>query len=182
MHLVPLFMKGIILPKTHIKRVNQAPLVFLAGPIKGAPIWQDEAIKILLSYPSHLMVASPRRSVSPEFQQYVVQGDNSYFPRQRAWERHYLDIASKQGAILFWLPGEIEHSCEKAYGAMTRVELGQWTTKLNLDRTLPICIGSDGKFSELDTIKYDLSLDAPEIELKNTLEETCFEATRLAFK
>lgn len=42
------------------------------------------------------------------------------------------------------------------------------------------CVGSDGKFSELHTIEYDLKLDAPDKKIFKTLEETCIEALRLA--
>ncbi len=107
-------------------------------------------------------------------------GDDAYFPRQRAWERHYLDLASKQGAILFWLPGEEHHDCNKVYGAITRMELGQWMTSYKHDNSIRLCIGSDSKFPELHTVQYDLSLDAPDKDIKKTLEETCFEAIRLA--
>lgn len=169
----------LIIPKTYIQKID-VPLIFLAGPIRGAPNWQDNAVTILLEKEKNLMIASPRRGIREAIAQYVVNGDDAYFPRQRAWERHYLDLAAKTGAILFWLPGEVEHKCEKAYGAMTRVELGQWMTKSKQDKSVRWCIGSDGKFSELNTLLYDLSLDAPEKEVKKTLEETCAEALLLA--
>lgn len=81
---------------------------------------------------------------------------------------------------MFWLPGEETHDCQKVYGATTRMELGQWMTNYKNDRSVRLVIGSDGRFSELDVIKYDLSLDAPEKRIRNTLEETCFEAVQLA--
>lgn len=172
-------MGGVIIPKTYITPIEN-PLIFLAGPCGGAPLWQDEAIQIILSRESDVTIASPRWDVRPGIAQYILSGDDAHFPRARAWERHYLDIASKTGAILFWLPGEIEHSCEKSYGAMTRLEIGQWMTQYRFDKSVRICIGTDGKFSELHTIKHDLSLDCPDLQLKGNLEETCLEALRLA--
>ena len=174
-------MSKLIIPKTYVQKL-QAPLIFLAGPIRSAPNWQDEAIDILFSQGSNLIIASPRRGVRDKIAQYIATGDESYFPRQRAWERHYLDIASKTGAILFWLPDEAEHDCQKVYGAMTRVEIGQWMTNYKYNNSVRFCVGSDDKFSELDTIDFDLKLDAPNKEIKQTLEETCIEAVRLAYQ
>jgi hypothetical protein len=88
-------------------------------------------------------------------------------------------LASQQGAILFWLPGEARHTCDKVYGAMTRLELGQWMTRHHFDLSVRFCVGSDGKFPELRTIAYDLSCDAPGKMIFGTLEETCDEALRL---
>lgn len=172
-------MGNIIIPKTYVRDIKN-PLIFLAGPIRSAPNWQDEAIKFLFSKESNLTIASPRRGIREDIAPFIMKEDEDYFPRQRAWERHYLNIASKTGAILFWLPGELEHNCKKVYGAMTRVELGQWTTRYSFNNKLKLCIGSDGNFQELDTIKYDLSIDAPDKMIFNTLEETCEEALRLA--
>ena len=165
------------MPKTHTN--IKTPLIFLAGPIRGAPNWQDKAIKILFSHNSNLTIASPRRGVGEKISPYIAFGDEKYFPRQRAWERYHLDIASKTGAILFWLPGEKKHKCEKVYGAMTRVEIGQWMSNYRHNNSINFCVGSDGEFPELDTIKYDLSIDAPNKQINNSLEATCKEALQL---
>ena len=174
-------MGKVIIPKTYVQDI-EAPLIFLAGPIRSAPNWQDKAIDFLLSQNSDLVIASPRRGVRDKIAPYIVQGDENYFPRQRAWERHYLNIASKTGAIIFWLPGEEEHNCEKVYGAMTRVEIGQWMTNYRHDNSVRFCVGSDGKFPEMHTIDYDLQLDAPNKKIFSSLEETCAEAVRLAYQ
>ncbi len=174
-------MSKVIIPKTYIQSI-EAPLIFLAGPIRSAPNWQDEAIDFLLSQNSDLVIASPRRGVRDKIAPYIAKGDQTYFPRQRAWERHYLDIASKTGAILFWLPGEEEHNCEKVYGAMTRVEIGQWMTNYRHNNSVRFCVGSDGKFPEMHTIEFDLKMDAPDKKIFSSLEETCTEAVRLAYQ
>ncbi|MDO8511366.1 MAG: hypothetical protein Q7S55_04320, partial [Nanoarchaeota archaeon] len=161
-------MPKLIIPKTYVP--VKSPLIFLAGPIGSAPNWQDEAINHLFSLDSDLVIASPRRGIRESIAPYILTGNENFFHRQRAWERHYLDIASKTGAIMFWLPGEAEHKCEKVYGAMTRLELGQWMTDYRHNPEVRFCVGSDGKFPELDTIKYDLLLDAPDKEIKNSLE------------
>ena len=171
-------MVKLIIPKTYVQEIRE-PLIFLAGPINGAPNWQDEAVELLFSQNPSLVIASPRREVRNEIEPYIATGDEDYFPRQRAWERHYLDISSKTGAILFWLPGEKKHDCQKVYGAMTRLELGQWMTRYSYDRSVRFCVGSDGYFPELHTIEYDLRLDAPDKEIRKTLAETCVEALQL---
>lgn len=171
-------MGNILIPKSRVEITG--PLIFLAGPIRSAPNWQDDAIELLLSKDDDILVASPRRGIRDCIAPYVVQDSEEYFPRQRAWERHYLEYAARNGAIMFWLPGEDEHNCAKPYGAMTRLELGQWMTRYRNDSSVRFCVGSDDQFSELDTIRYDLSVDAPDKDIKTTLEETCYEALRLA--
>ena len=93
-----------------------------------------------------------------------------------------MNLASKKGAILFWLPGEEKHDCQKVYGAMTRIELGQWMTNHRYNNSVKFCIGTDGKFPEMNTIKYDLSLDVPDKKIFNSLEETCEEALLLTLE
>jgi hypothetical protein len=171
-------MSKLIIPKTYVSKLDN-PLIFLAGPIRSAPNWQDEAIKILFSEEKNLIIASPRRGIREEISKYITIGNENYFSRQRAWERHYLEVASKTGAILFWLPGEEKHDYQKVYGAMTRVELGQWMTNYRYNNSVHFCIGSDGKFAELEIIKFDLNLDVPNKKIFNSLEETCSEALRL---
>ncbi len=172
-------MSVVLVPKSKVE--VSRPLIFLAGPIRSAPNWQDEAISILSSYGEDIAIASPRRGVRDNFAKWVITGQRE-FERQRAWERNYLDIASKTGSILFWLPGEIEHSCSKSYGAMTRIELGQWMTNSRYNPNINWCIGTDGNFSEIDTIRYDLSVDAPGKKIFGSLEGTCREALRIALK
>jgi len=174
-------MGRLIIPKTYVSEINR-PLVFLAGPIINAPNWQEDAIELLFSRDPNLVVASPRFRVSDRVSPYLLEGQEGHFPRARAWERHYLDIASKTGAVLFWLPGEGERSMDKVYGAMTRVELGQWMTNYLHDNSIRLCIGSDGNFPELSPIRYDLSLDAPNKIIFSSLEDTCNEAVRLTPK
>jgi hypothetical protein len=178
-------MAQIIMPKTYIRDV-QYPVIFLAGPIRGAPPWQDEAIRFLISQENKITIINPNRTLDPEFFRYIADGEKTHFHRQRAWERHYLHEAGsmklRYGCVMFWLPGEEKHDCRKSYGAMTRTELGQWMTKYAFDNSTRMCVGTDGKFSEIDTILYDLSLDAPGLKINNSLEETCFEALEIALK
>src|SRR3989304_3083097 len=145
---------GLIIPNTYTLKIEK-PVIFLAGPIKGAPNWQEEAIDFLLSQNSDLWVASPRGEIRESLRSSLVPGNDSFFQRQRAWEKYYLGVASSYGAILFWLPGEVEHNCAKSYGAMTRKELGEWSTAHKfVGDSVHFCVGTDGKFSEVDTILF----------------------------
>jgi len=171
--------KQIILPKTYIDGITTST-IFLAGPSRSTYDWQSEAIRILLDLQSDLTIVNPKRAVQGDLIKRVIEGDNTHFSRQRAWERHYLNLASKTGCIMFWLPEETEHSCKKVYGAMTRVEIRQWMTNYKHDNSVRFCVGSDGKFQELHTIVYDLSIDAPSKIVLPTLEQTCQEAIKLA--
>ncbi|PWU05345.1 MAG: hypothetical protein C5B51_14770 [Terriglobia bacterium] len=172
-------MTHIIIPSTYLKTTSQ--LIFLAGPTRGAPPWQAEAIEFLASYEHDmdLTIASPERSIPLHMTRLVIEGDQNYFHRRRAWERYYLDVASKIGAILFWLPGEQQHNCDKVYGATTRLELGQWMVNYRHDNSVRFCIGIDHRFPDVDAIIYDLSVDAPDKPVFETLEETCIEALRI---
>jgi hypothetical protein len=171
-------MSGVIIPKDFISEIHN-PLIFLAGPIRSAPNWQDDVIEILFGLEPSLTIVSPRRGVRENLQKFLLKGDATHFHRQRAWERYYLSYAAHHGAILFWLPTEEVHDCNKVYGAMTRLELGQWMTNYRHDPTVRFCVGSDGGFPELNTIEYDLQLDAPNHKIYVNLEETCQKALDL---
>lgn len=172
-----------IITPNHLVKDLQKPLIFLAGPIRGAPRWRDVALRYILNSRNDIYIATPEKNIyDNDLKAFAIKSGDSYLSRQREWERHYLNHASIRGAIMFWLPQEVAHNCDVAYGSITKLELGQWMTKFNSNKNLRIAIGCDGNFSEWHTIKYDLSQDAPEIKIKNTLEETCDEAIRLACK
>ena len=172
--------KTIILPKTHI-RDDDRSIIFLLGPIRSAPLWQDDAIDCILSYTEDILIANPRRNVKKSLENYVIQGDQGYFNRQRAWEWHYQEKAAISGALMFWFPKEAEHHCEKSYGLMTSNEFGHWTARKQVDDTIGLAIGSDGQFNEWDTFEYDLRLKLPSQIINKTLEQTCREALKLAY-
>ncbi|MDO8556410.1 MAG: hypothetical protein Q7R96_04535, partial [Nanoarchaeota archaeon] len=137
-------MLTIITPKKYIPTIKK-PLIFLAGPIRGAPAWQDEAIDIFLKKGYEGFLVNPSRTLAQRHEQHGALGCEQHFTRQRAWEHHYLTLARKeapQGAIMFYLIGEQHHRCEKSYAAMTRLELGQHLTEYQKDPSSRICIGS----------------------------------------
>ena len=170
-------MTGIIIPKTYIKCIE--PLIFLAGPIKSAPKWRDEAVHIIASKNPNLFIASPDKRFGTDIQKYILSGNDNYFTRQREWEWHYQEIAAKNGSILFWFPKEEQHHCNKSYGLMTSNEFGHWTAVYNYNKSIKFCIGSDGKFPEWNTFLYDINRKVPDKRVFDTLEDTCEEAIKL---
>jgi hypothetical protein len=171
-------MVEVLTPNTKIDNIKK-PLIFLAGPIKSTPDWRSSAIKTIESYKLPLIIASPAKRIDIDLEKTPIISSSENFERQREWENYYLNIASKEGSILFWFPQETEHNCDKSYAAMTRVEIGQWMTEYKYDKSIRLCIGTDGNFSEFRIIEYDLSVNAPEIKIRKTLEETCQEAINL---
>jgi hypothetical protein len=171
-------MGKVILPNTYVENIK-FPLIFLAGPIRGAPDWQSKAIEILLAKNSNLFIASPRGRLKENIFQYIASGKQDYFPRQRAWERHYIDIASKKGGLMFWLPEQATDIGKKPYASMSRIELGEAIGRYREDNTTRFCAGCPGNFQDLDAIEDDLMAYAPRL-IYDTLEKTCDEVLRLA--
>jgi hypothetical protein len=99
-------------------------MLFLAGPIQGAPDWQSEAISLIKERQndfelSRLHIANPRRE--------YIDGTFSY-PEQVAWEKRNILRAAKYGAVLFWFAKQdptIEYESGRAYAQTSRVEFGR---------------------------------------------------------
>jgi hypothetical protein len=170
---------GIILPTTWVDTSDQ-PVIFLVGPIKGADNWRNQAIEFLLTEDPGIIIISPDKNIKSELRQYVLSGVEGQFLRRRAWELRYFLLAIAKGVVMAWLPGETRHDCKKSYAAMTRIELGELLGFYQHDKSIRFCIGSDRKFSELDTIMCDFSVFAPDIWFFSNLAGTCQEALRLA--
>lgn len=174
-------MPKIIIPKRNVVKVEE-PLIFIAGPIKGSSMWQNNAMENLIKQDFDVAIACPLRynEVRENLKPYLVDANGEDFPRQRTWEKHYLDIASKTGAVMFWLAPEVTHNCKKSYGATTRWELSQAVTHYMHDRKYSFCVGADPKFPELKVIECDMAEDTPDKKIFGSLEETCKEAVKLA--
>lgn len=134
------------------------PLIFLAGPIQGAPDWHSKAIGLLDGYP----IASPKRP------------DDSWkfdFEAQVDWESKCLEQAARTGCILFWLAKEETHHPDRAYAQTTRFELAEWITR----KRYRVVIGIEPGFSGERYIRHRM-LDHSNWHIFGTLEETCQEA------
>ncbi|HYF61665.1 MAG TPA: nucleoside 2-deoxyribosyltransferase domain-containing protein [Herpetosiphonaceae bacterium] len=153
-------MGGLFLPPE--RPAISGPLIFLAGPIQGAPPWQDEAARLLLAAAPDLWVASPRRPRRDDFS-YAEQVD---------WETWHLRRAAEAGVIVFWLAREVEHSCERAYAQTTRFELAEWKLRHERDGAR-LAVGIEAGFSGERYIRRRLGQDCPGIPICASLEATC---------
>lgn len=149
-------------------------MIFLAGPISNAPLWQDEAINIIRKIDKNIYIASPHKRDNNISESDVI------FNKQLEWERHYLEIASKRGAILFWLPVARQHDCNMTYARDTRGELGEWRGRMAYDEDINVVIGGEEKFDGIDIIKRNFLAIMPNMKFYSTLEETCMQALKTA--
>lgn len=145
------------------------PVVFLAGPIQGAPDWQAEAITRFGELAPSLHVASPRREYLPGEFVYEAQVD---------WETHYLRRAAEDGVILFWLAAETDHHPERAYAQTTRGELFEWKVRAERDGVL-LVVGIEEGFSGAKYVRHRFRQDCPEVPILSSLEDTCREVVGL---
>lgn len=149
----------------------ESRLIFLAGPIQGADMWQARAADLILAAAPELTVASPRRAVIPE----VV----GIFEEQVDWETHHLRQAGRAGVVLFWLAREAEHRCDRAYAQTTRFELAEWKLRHERDGAR-IAVGIEDGFTGAAYIRRRFVQDCPLLPLWDGLEATCANAVALA--
>ena len=180
----------IIIPKGKIE-INKDSLIFLAGPVNCAGGWQNEAIEIIRKKNSQIYIAVPDYGKILH-EDYIINSERAVhkFNHQLDWEHHYLEIAEKQGAILFWLakqkidmPISPETGFRKVYARDTRGELGAWGWGLLRHKpSSPIAIGAQEGYSGLDVTKRNFTKYAAHIPFRNNLEETCNDALRFINK
>lgn len=144
------------------------PIVFLAGPIQGAPLWQLDATRLLLELMPELHVANPRRSDDTEV----------HYDAQVDWETHHLRRAAGTGVILFWLAREETHRCDRAYAQTTRFELAEWKVRHERDG-VKLAVGIDDGFTGAKYIRRRLAQDCPGVPVCDSLRETCGAVVRL---
>lgn len=153
----------------------EGPIVFLAGPIQGAPDWQSEAYRWIQFFYPGIVVASPRRPdprIKGEFSDQV-------YNEQVDWETYYLRRAAHCGAVLFWLAKEERHVCTRAYAQTTRFELGEWKERASRDGA-HLVVGIDDGFTNVRYIARRLAQDCPKVPIVRSLEEACRRAVSLA--
>lgn len=149
------------------------PLIFLAGPIQGAPDWQKEAIEILKNLTPDIHIASPRRSIESR-----GQFPEKDYHEQVEWEHHYLDYAAKNGVILFWLAKEAENISGRAYAQTTRFELGEAVARHYI-KGIKVVVGIEKGFSNERYLRKTIAAKAQDIPLLDNLADTCKTAIKL---
>lgn len=157
----------------NLKIVSEQPTIFLAGPIRNAPEWRDDAIAQMVTKNADVFIASPAWNLRQNLQSHLVAGSSTgAFPRQRAWEQYYLNAAAQNGGILFYLPGEdsTKKHPGKIYAHITMMELGEWIARYEQNPKINLVIATDGNFPEWSTIEFELK-SAGITSLYQTLEE-----------
>lgn len=145
------------------------PLVFLAGPIQGAPDWRAEAIAWFGEHAPTIAVASPRRLDRSRDFDYAAQVD---------WETHYLRRAAACGAILFWMAREAVSVPGRAYAQTSRFELGEWKVRHERDG-VRFVVGVEPGFSGERYIRHRFGQDCPGVPLLSSLPAACARAAEL---
>lgn len=169
-----------------IKIPTDLPVLFLAGPSRNAPRWQEEAISFLLNKDKQIFVASPTREIRSDLRPYIEVDKPEYevFERQRAWEQYYLYAAASRGCIVFWLPKESSEKeyTDKVYAHITMMELGEWIARKKIDEKINLVIGTDGNFPEWRTIEYEIKTEIPTVPVCKSLQETIETSLNLSNK
>jgi len=92
-----------------------------------------------------------------------TDGIPNAFVKQLSWERCYMEIASKQGCIIFWLPCEDRESTRSIidgpYAMDTRGELGEWRGRMmcNKHNLIKVVVGADPEFPGLSQIQRNFN-------------------------
>jgi hypothetical protein len=128
-------------------------VIFLAGPIQGSSNWHDVIIDKIKSIDinKNIIICSPKR----------LNSNNFIYDEQVNWESYHLELASKQGIIVFWLAEEKYPVEGRSYAQTTRFELGEWWTKGQYIKNFKILVGAEEGFNGLRYIikkfkdKYD---------------------------
>lgn len=141
----------------------EGPVVFLAGPIQGAPDWQADAIRWFADHAPDTAVACPRRRDRSREFDYVAQVD---------WETHYLRRAAGRGVILFWLAREAESIPGRAYAQTSRFELAEWKVRHERDG-VRLVVGIEDGFSGSRYIRHRFGQDCPGVALTSSLPDAC---------
>ncbi len=146
------------------------PVIFLAGPIQGAPDWQSNASKLIHDIDPNLIVASPRKDY-PE--------GTFVYEQQVDWETHFLRTAGRTGVVAFWLAAQVEETPGRAYAQTTRFELAEWKMRHEYEG-VKLTIGIEEGFGNARYIRRRFSQDVSDVKIADSLEEMAKNAVDLA--
>lgn len=147
-------------------------IVFLAGPVQGAPEWQPEAAQLIHDIDDSIIVASPRRD-------YEKDGIDFVYEKQVNWEKEFLKRAGEAGVIAFWLADQVTPTPGRAYGQTSRFELGEWYARHEI-MGAKLVIGSEPNFGNIRYFKQKFSTneatqDVPFVDSLPELARTAVE-------
>ena len=173
-------MAKVILPMNELNSSER--LIFLIGPIIGAPFWHDDAIDIIQRLAPEINIACPtpfenvhERHINdnPLRVRYFVR--YSDFWPEVEWQERYINIARENGCLMAWLPCQTDFDTDYNYARTTRSEIAE---QIYLPGNF--VVGAERGFQGADYIIYKLKKHRPQTIFSNTLEGTCIEAVRLA--
>jgi hypothetical protein len=124
------------------QELPEMPLVFLAGPIQGAPNWQSVLGKQLLVHNKNVLVASPRRA--------GVDKKDFVYAEQKAWELDHLRRATKFGVAAFWFAAqdpELPYEAGRAYAQTSRIEIGKVLGWKDFEPQIQVVVGFDPNYA-----------------------------------
>ena len=163
--------EGILLQPPEIIETTK-PVIFLAGPIQGAPDWQTGAASIIYDLDPNITIANPRRNY-PE--------GTFVYEKQVDWETHFLRAAGQKGVVAFWLAAQTLDTPGRSYAQTTRFELAEWKMRHEYEGA-KLTIGIEEGFGNARYIRRRFGQDAPEVNVVDNLEEMCKNAVDLARK
>jgi len=117
------------------------PVVFVAGPIQGAPDFQTPLARSLIRKHPDLFVASPRR---------LVIDEKFNYDEQVFWEQANLGRAAFNGVSVFWLAAQdhsLPYEVNRSYAQTTRFEFGQVIGRKTENPSIRIQLGIDPEYS-----------------------------------
>jgi len=165
----------IIIPPRYVE--IEGAIIFLAGPIQGGPDWQKEAIRYIHNKNSEIHIASPRRPGADK-----KDFTDEIWNEQIYWEHFYFELAEQNGVIMFWLAGETNHRCDRAYAQTTRFEIGEAAVKCHFDKA-KVVVGIEDNFTGGRYISMTLDKKYSKVRLcHNSLKRTCELAVLLALE
>lgn len=105
---------------------DDLPLVFLAGPVQGAPDWQSDMAEKLLRSGFEMNIASPRRT---DMDDPAIRAafDREAQHAQIDWELRHIHQAIKFGVLVINFAAQdpsLEYPAGRAYAQTTRFETG----------------------------------------------------------
>lgn len=158
--------------------LNEAPTIFLAGPIQGAPDWQSKATELIrhnagLS-PLGVVIANPRRP--------VLDSENFNYSEQVEWEKTHLRRAAEHGVIIFWYaqqdPGE-PYEEGRPYAKTTFGEINRVAGWLDYNSQINVVVGIEPGFDGLSRRYTEELLLEKSIPQLTTLEQVAEAAVRI---
>lgn len=144
-------------------------VIFLAGPIQGAPDWQAEAASLIHDMDSSIIVASPRKNYAEGAFVYEKQVD---------WETYYLRLAGRVGVVAFWLAAQTIETPGRSYAQTTRFELAEWKVRHEYEGA-KLTVGIEDGFGNARYIRRRFGQDCPDVKIADSLADMCHNAVQL---